>query len=172
MRSMAAALLLLLGMIPLAQAQTQRFGAWEVTLSDDKSVIYAQTTNDSKAVFGQLCDIDGKKCYWILSNNTGCREKADYSVLANTDSGAAHLAIMCFLGSSDDGSYAFKNFDAITEIIKGGSQKIGLAFPLKNGQFIVSRFDLNGSSQAVGFMRETLNKYYEAKAAGTKDVRM
>jgi len=62
--------------------------------------------------------------------------------------------------------YAFSKFDSIAEAVKNGSGLVGFAFPMKEGQFKVSRFSLNGANAAVSTMEKLAVKSAAQKTRG------
>ena len=148
-------------------AAEKRFGSWLVGPITDNEGVYAATANDSGAILGQYCYNSEASCFWLLANDTNCEPGSRYPVLVNADTGAYSLEMLC-IKLEGKGRYAFTDFDAIDGLIKKSS-RIGIAFPLKSGLFQVTRFSLNGSSNAVTFMRSIAEAVIK-KTGGTKDT--
>lgn len=136
-----------------ASAQERKFGAWSVGVSESKAVVYAGTNNESNGVFGQFCQSTEAVCSWVLINSLDCEVGSKYSVLVNSDAGAAAHETTCF---KVDGKprHVFTKFDEITATVLKSS-KIAVAFPVGDSQFQVSRFSLSGSNEALDLMGKT-----------------
>jgi hypothetical protein len=139
-----------------AMAQGEDFGKWTV-VTDDPTMMYAVTFNDSGALFGQYCYPDKGSCLWLISTSTSCEKDHKYPVLANSDGGAVPLTLHCqgTIGSKGvDAKYAyvFNDFDAVTNLVKNAT-RIGFAMPLQADQFKVVRFEVGGSAAALAAMR-------------------
>lgn len=139
-----------------ASADDKRFGAWSVGVTTDKDALYAATVNDSYAVLGQYCFLSDGNCLWLLGNDVNCDPDGSYVVLMNSDYSASTLELLCF-NADGKSKFTFKNFELIDKSIKNSSY-IGFAFPMQNGNFKVSRFNLNGALKAVQFMRSAAEK--------------
>lgn len=134
------------------------FGAWSVDMGDDHSFIYAATVNDSGGLLGEYCTPSEGSCMWVLGISTKCDTGHQYPVLANADTGAVELEIVCN-GELPNGmyKYAFSSFDQIDSLVKAAT-RIGFAMPMQGDQFRVVRFQLNGASAAVASMRTAAEK--------------
>jgi len=150
-----------------ASAQEKRFGAWTVGVLPGKDGVYAATVNDSGGLLGQYCYTKDSNCVWLLANDVDCAPNNRYPVLVNADNGAASLEILC-MKLEGRPRYAFTDFDAIDAIVRKGT-RVGIAFPMVNGLFLVNRFSLEGSLSAVTFMREMAEALAKKVGAGTRD---
>lgn len=146
----------------------QDFGNWHVDTSSEDAV-YAATGNDSGAVFGQFCFLSAGSCYWFLGMSTACEKDAQYPVLANSDAGAWKFDVVCN-GQIPNGMYryVFSDFNTVDALVRKGS-RLGIAFPMKGDQFLVSRFLLNGSVTALTVMRAAAEKKTTPAHAKTRD---
>ncbi len=140
-----------------ALAQAEDYGKWTVS-TEDKTMMYAVTFNDSGALFGQYCYPDKGSCLWLVSTSTACDKDHKYPVLANSDGGAAPLTLQCqgsIGGKGEDAKYAyvFTDFDAVSNLVKNAT-RIGFAVPLQADQFKVVRFEVGGSAPALAAMRK------------------
>jgi hypothetical protein len=160
----------LLGLVSIvAEAQTT-FGDWQAGVTDDRSMMYAFTTNDSGDVFGEWCSLSSGNCSWMVGLSTDCEQESSYPVLANTDTGAAPLNITCG-GKIEDtklSRYQFDNFKAVAAVLKN-SHRIGIALPMQGDKFRVVRFSLKGCSSATGTMEDAVAKL--VKSPHAKDTR-
>lgn len=152
----------------MASADDKRFGAWSVGVTTDRDALYAATVNDSNAVLGQYCFISDSNCLWLLGNDVNCEPDGSYVILMNSDYSASALELLCFKADGKS-KFAFKSFESIDTAIKESSY-IGFAFPMQNGNFKVSRFNLNRAQKAVQFMRSTAEKLpQDSNRKSTKD---
>lgn len=92
-----------------------------------------------------------------------------YAVLINSIRGASHQTVTCKEFNKSN-FYVIDNFDLIDKSIVGG-QTIGIAFPMADGTFKVSRFSLSGASQAVQGMVARLKAVRQPPSA-IRDTRM
>lgn len=122
----------------------------------DYTRLSGEPKNESGVLFGQVCFPESDSCYWGLATNLKCDPGASYPVLVNTDAGATAMSLLCFKGGGGSGFYVFADFDAVSTAIANG-QRIGIAFPMQSGQFLVSRFSLNGWVEAVKYMRMVID---------------
>lgn len=150
-------------------AQDRRFGAWSVGLITGGGGVYAGTTNDSNGIFGEFCFKDSATCYWLLANDIDCNEGNKYPVLVNSDAGAQSLEVYCF--KIDKSSrFAFSDFKAVEQVVTQ-SKRFSIAFPMKGGQFQVSRFSLDGATDAIEVM-EKVAAAMKTSRESTRDQRL
>ncbi len=165
---------LLMAIVSLeTSAQTKQFGSWHTGLTTGSEGFFAAAFNESNGVIGQYCFTGSANCVWILLNAVQCSEDKIYPVLVNADAGSSHAEIYCM--PMEDGSprYIFKDFDLIDDLIRRSSS-IGIAFPMQNGSFKVSRFSIQGASRALDYMRgfAVRSAASTKQITGTKDIRM
>ncbi len=134
-------------------AAERRFGDWSVGTSEDEGATFAATMNDSGSLFGEVCGIADKKCFWLLAYDVKCDlddAKARYPILANTDRGATHLTLECLGPMSDGGTYRYRIVEWSTlEAVLKDSSRVGFALPLASDQFRVLRFSNDGRAEAA-----------------------
>ena len=150
MKTSVLAVVLMVAGSASVRAAEQTFSDWIVDVSTDKERIYAATTNDSGSVLGEFCDLSTHKCSWLLAMDVACKDSVDLPILGNTASGAVQLNLTCG-GQVDSGAtyqYYFSNWKDVELLLKDSSL-VGFAFPMKGGQFKVSRFSLTGRTDAV-----------------------
>jgi hypothetical protein len=166
MASLAAAqvfalcLSLLLSPVCLA-GEPLMFNEWAVTQADDGSSVAAITMLSEQAVFGEWCFYKSKKCTWELVINIECKVGDDHLVFANSTNSYSSLKVSC-LGKSEKGDlyvYAF-NWKDLESLIKSPTDvsKVAFAFPLKNSEFRVVRFSLNGLRESTGMLERRFFK--------------
>jgi hypothetical protein len=150
-----------------AEAQGRQFGAWAAGVLDGKEGVFAATVNDSGGVLGQYCYREAGSCLWLLANDINCEDGAKYPVLVNTDSGAANTTIRC-VKVDGKARYVFEVFDLIDDAVRSASW-FGIAFPMEDGRFQVSRFSMQGAAQAVSLMRKAAEASAKPASSTTKD---
>lgn len=133
-------------------ASAQTYGQWTVGQGSDKDTFTAETANDSGQSFGKVCLASTQKCWWALVIDPSCDNEATYPAMANTDSGAYNLTLLCVKAGSSK-LMAFTDFDTLDKISKGAGY-VGFAVPMDGGAFRVFRFSLNGSTQAADRVSE------------------
>lgn len=129
------------------------FNDWGVSRADDGSSVSALTILNQQAVFGEWCFYSSKTCTWELLVDISCKVGDNALVLANSTSSYSSLKLGC-LGKSPNGDlyvYTF-NWKDLEALIKTPSDLSAVAFamPLKDSQFRVIRFSLNGVREATG----------------------
>ena len=154
-----------------AYGQVQAFGDWKVDLSDP-SVYAAVTVNDSNHELGQYCFFDSdSSCDWLFETSTSCIEGSKYPVLANADSEALYLEVLC-LGEIKGGyAYAFTDFVKVDKLIRV-SKRIGFAVPMEGDAFAVVQWNLNGVTNALSAMRTAAERHSRSFAKSTRDTRI
>jgi hypothetical protein len=137
------------------------FNEWGVTQADDGSSVAALTMISDDAGFGEFCFYKIKSCKWELLINIECNVGDDHLVFANSTSNYASLVASCY-GKSANGKlfvYAFswKELEALIKQPTNVSQ-VAFAFPLKDSQFRVVRFSLNGLRESTGMLERRFFK--------------
>lgn len=135
-----------------AAAEDRRVGDWSVGVLKGNAGAYAATVNDSGGLLGQYCYREQGACVWLVANDAACEAGNRYRVLVNSDSGAASLEVLC-VNLEGKTRFAFTDFEAIDAIVRN-ARRLGLAFPMENGHFQITRFSLDGAARAVAIMRE------------------
>jgi hypothetical protein len=150
-----------------AAAQVKTFRDWAVGSTSDRAGMFAATVNDSGGVFGEYCYPKAETCIWLLSNSTRCEDGAKYPVLVNTDKGSAATEIVC---KKVDGKsrYVFASYEDVEASIEG-ARWIGMAFPMQDGRFQVSRFSLDGAAAAVAHMEGRSKAAAKQASQSTED---
>lgn len=120
----AAALLL---MLCSAQALPQAsvggwYESWRVDVVENKTYA-AATFSESGALLGQFCYPNLSRCIWSIGLPTACKKRNKHPVLANTDSGATSLSVVCD-GAIKTGAYrySFSDFAAVTQFLEKSSR--------------------------------------------------
>ena len=171
MSRMTVFLAVLFMVVGAGLAHGQDYGDWTVDLKNPSG--YSVTTvNDSGRALGQYCFFENESCYWLIELDSHCEEDHKYPVLANGDTGAASLELICY-GRLDDGGYgyAFTNFDQVDKIIQQSS-RVGFAIPMQDDEFRVVRFNVRGATRAISAMSEAAAKRSKAVPRNTRDKRL
>jgi hypothetical protein len=154
--------------VSVTEAQT--FGDWHVeTKPDGATALYAVTVNDSGNAFGQFCFPNSSSCVWLITLKTACKSGDEYAVLANSDTGAVQLEVLCNDQlPSGQYRYAFTDFEKVDLLVKQ-SLRVGFALPLQQDQFHVVRFKIRGAGAALSAMRAAAEKQARPVTSGTRD---
>lgn len=167
MRSLKLALLSVFVVWPHFVSAEQIYGAWLVNTTND-GAIFAATVDDSENILGQYCFIEEETCIWILGMSTACNEGEKYPVLINADTGAYQMSAYCSAQPKRNRYwYIFSEFGQIDTIVKKAMQ-INFAIPFQGDQFKGMKFDLNGSNDAINFLKATTAKARENKSTDYK----
>ena len=126
----------------LLAAERQAIGDWQ--LQSTLNSIEASTSNGGTS-FGLYCQAD--QCMFYLHDTLMCQPGARSPILMSGVGNAASLSIQC----TQIGGVLFQILEPFNtvfdELKKGGL--VSFAVPLQNGSFGVSRFSLNGATEAV-----------------------
>jgi hypothetical protein len=160
---------LVLGFALVAEAQKS---TWFTDVTNTNSY-FAATVNDSNRVLGQYCYFSEDGCFWMISMEQQCVEGQNYPVLANVDSEAMALELVCF-GKVQKGEgylYAFTNFAQIDALLRK-STVIGVAVPVGMDAFVVVRFSLSGAVDALTTMLKAAESHRSTLPKNTKDKKL
>jgi hypothetical protein len=142
----------------ISYAEPTKIGSWQVDVSEDKSYVYASTTNESGSVFGQFCFVEAKSCVYLVGTDTPCTMGKKSPSLANTNAGAVVYELLCDEKTNNNNfRYLFTDFDSIDKLARL-TLKVGFAIPLEGDQFKVVRFQLIDAVTALNFMREVVDE--------------
>lgn len=148
--------LVALALSSLAQAQSQKVGSWSYGELENGLGMYAGTSNASGGLFVQQCYFEDDACYWIMSSDITCEEKASYPALINSADGASHTELFCFKIGKQFRT-AFTDFKLMTRKVNGEGI-LGVAVPMASGEFRVNRFDMTGGGAAVAAMNKRFSE--------------
>jgi len=145
-------------------------GDWAEDVTNDGSAIFAATSNDSGAIFGEWCYPSTGKCSWLIGLDGSCEQDSAYPILANSDSGAASVLIRCGgkVGNTGLSQFAIVQYKDLENLMTE-SKMIGFALPLKSGQFRVVRFSLAGSRAVVSAMENKAARQFRTRQPDTRD---
>jgi hypothetical protein len=109
----------------------------------------ASTHENGLSMFGMLCG--NGSCQYYFANGLDCEPGVNYPLMLTTDVGAVPVEAVCEPMMTDSGEvllYWFAETPYLNEAFTK-TPAVGIAFPLTNGEFKVSRFSMNGFSDAV-----------------------
>lgn len=134
---------------------------------------HSSTLNESDALFGKWCDGEREKCFWMIAVRQTCEDSAEYPALLNSHAGAIHVNLTCAGAITIRGSryhrLIISEFDQMSQIVREGKGRMGLAFPMEDGAFRVSRFSLQGGTAALTRMEALEAQYVRTKSRTTRD---
>lgn len=157
-----------LALLVICLSQSLVFASnWKSGLSDDKDNYYAFTLNDSDSLLGQYCYIGDEQCFWLVATATKCETNVSTPILISHDKGANHARMICRGSlSTNEGEnyyrYVIDDFKLIDQAIRS-TKIIGVAMPLKSGEFRAMRFDLDGVIPAIDGMRSKAQAVIDKK---------
>lgn len=118
------------------------YGSWAVDQVGAEGY-EAFTVNAAKSNFGLYC---AKGCLAYLSTGTNCDSGHIYPALIGSSGGSLNITFKCIvLGNTP--LLTFELSDTLVDIFETAGE-IGIVFPLKSGEFQVTRFSLTGALKA------------------------
>lgn len=126
----------------------------------------ASTHENGLSMFGILCGDDS--CRYYFANGLDCEPSVNYPLMLTTDVGAVPVEAVCEPMMTDNGEvllYWFAETPYLNEAFTK-TPTVGIAFPLTNGEFKISRFSMNGYTDAVERM---VNVMRDVKPADTTE---
>ena len=141
--------------VPTPPPLYETYGDWVVQKIN--SAYSAGVVNPSGSWFGVVC---GATCAVAFNPVVECKDGDQYPALINASDGAFSVTFKCAV--VDKRWLLMANMDStmVSSMEIGG--QIGIAFPMKSGEFKVSRFSLTGSLKAA-------TRAYSLSPAGQKD---
>jgi hypothetical protein len=134
----------------------EQYGVWTVDFVST-GMYWAYTNNDAGSSFGMSCT--GGECVPFFNPRITCEDKSEYPTLVNAPSGAYSAIATCIpLGKVN--LLVLPDANATSEAMTIGGE-LGIAFPMKSGQFAVSRFSLTGALRATARAQQ-LSRGYKA----------
>ena len=132
----------------VAHAQNARYADWQADLRGSSTLTEAFTVNESGSTFGFICSASVNRCMYYVSTHTTCDPGSKSAILINTDAGALDSTITC----TKFGDTYYSTIENSNDLSNGiaTSSTLGIALPMKNGQFKVVRFSLLGANSAIG----------------------
>jgi hypothetical protein len=131
-------------MINQALAQEKiEIQSWKI---QSKGIITeAYTSPEPDTTFGLFCSAES--CIFYLHQSLACKPNEKYSVLLNSQNISTAITMKCTpIGANL--FWILSPFNTILKATQTGDQ-IGFAVALQSGAFAVSRFSLNGATQAI-----------------------
>ncbi|GAD89779.1 hypothetical protein VHA01S_027_00350 [Vibrio halioticoli NBRC 102217] len=126
--------------------------------TDGSEYFYAATLNNSGHVFGKYCYFESENCMYITGVDIKCTNGNKYPALVNSDSGSMNTTLHCGGRVEGQNVLIFENFDDIEATVKK-SKQLGIAIPMENGKFKVSRFSMSGSTYSIDKMTKEAEKH-------------
>jgi hypothetical protein len=151
-RPVLAALLSLVGLVIPSPGNAQRTvsGDWAVDIQPAAQEAY--TTNASQSMLGVLCFVENRSCVFYFKSETDCINGQKSVAMVNGASGAFSTTVSCVKIDGANGAQIpvqkIDDFGDMKTALESGNE-IGIAVPLKSGQFAVSRFSAFGASTAI-----------------------
>lgn len=108
----------------------------------------ASTKEGGTSKFGLSCNDDN--CRFYYENGVDCDPGSNYPIVISTSAGSMALETICAPAATPDGEvrrYWFAELSHFNDALMQ-SDAIGVAFPLANGQFKISQFQMNGYGEA------------------------
>jgi hypothetical protein len=129
-------------------AQNTRYADWQADLHGSSTLAEAFTVNESGSTFGFICFASINRCVYYISAHTTCDPDSKSAILINTDAGALDSTITC----TKFGDTYYSTIENSNDLSNGiaTSSTLGIALPMKGGQFKVVRFSLLGANAAIG----------------------
>lgn len=161
MKSKFATLLLLMFAATAAWGGNHIQGDWGWSDAAD-DYYYAVTSNEAEHLLGQYCYFESGECLYLVTFNTTCEKGAETPAVINSDLGSIAVTLHC--GHVYDGSNVLfiSEFKDIDSLIRG-AKRIGMAVPMLNDQFRVSRWSLEGSTAMIDQMRKAAEARFARK---------
>jgi hypothetical protein len=136
-------------------AHAQTFGAWRVYSSAAEGLAMAISTNDSGQGLFKACG--ETSCFWVVTFNATCEDGNSYPAMMTSGAGSMSLDLTCKPTAQIPGRLIMSNPDAVDAAVRSGGI-VGLAVPMKNGDFRVSRYRVSGWDGAEKQLIENARK--------------
>lgn len=109
----------------------------------------ASTHENGMSLFGMLCGNDS--CRYYFGNGLDCEPGVNYPLMLTTDVGAVPVESVCEPMTTANGELLLYWFTETSQLNEAFTKTpaIGMAFPMTNGEFKLSRFSMNGYTDAV-----------------------
>lgn len=130
---------------------------WSEVLADDGSAISVAEANDDLQVVAQNCTFSDGNCRWVVMTDDMCVPgETQTPALLSGPEGTAPITLHCLSSYQSGGKRYYRlgmaPFDDVDRVLRL-TGAVGIAFPLKSGQFRVVRFRLSGNVEAIDGMR-------------------
>lgn len=142
---------------------TWTFQQWKARDDGDSSI--ASTLNEAGSAFGAIC---GKDCVWFVNVQKECVAGDLYPAMINGPKGSYAIQLKCYHGADNRRLLTFPMDETSTALVSSGGV-IGFAFPLGDGKFGVSRFSLDGATEAVVKAIEVITTRRKTGQEGLRD---
>lgn len=125
---------------------------WSASMEEGSDYYWAATQNSSGHLLGQYCYFSDGSCVYMMAMKTTCDSGSQSPAIINSDAGSAAATVLCSHTLDDQSVMFIYPFDDVDRIVRQATN-IGIAVPMADGQFRVSRFGLAGSTYAIDRMR-------------------
>jgi len=145
----------------VAQSEPLMLKEWGVVQANDGSSVSAVTVLSDQAAFGEWCFFSSKTCTWELLINVECIVGEQHLVLANSTSAYSALKIRCLGKPPQQDLYAYAfNWKDLEDLIRSPTNvsKVAFAMPIRNSEFRVIRFSLDGLRESTGMVERRFFK--------------
>lgn len=153
--------------VPVAAEDRAEHGDWTSQFLEGMGE--ASTHENGLSMFGMLCG--NGSCRYYFANGLDCEPSVNYPLMVTTDVGAVAVEAVCEPMVTANGEvmlYWFAETPYLNEAFTK-TPAIGIAFPLTNGEFKISRFSMNGFSDAVERMVEVMRAAKPQESTEDKD---
>lgn len=168
MKRMAVALALIFSVaLPAIAEDKAEHGDWTSQFLEGMGE--ASTHENGMSMFGMLCG--NGSCRYYFANGLDCEPSVNYPLMVTTDVGAVPVEAVCEPMATANGEvmlYWFAETPYLNEAFTK-TPAIGIAFPLTNGEFKLSRFSMNGFSDAVERMVNVMRDGQSQESTQEKD---
>jgi hypothetical protein len=110
-------------------------------------------------------------CDWFFETDTSCTDGSKYPVLANADTKALDLEVVCLGEVKGRYLYAFTDFEKVDTLIRA-SKQVGFALPSQGDEFAVFRWNLNGVANALSAMRTAAERRSKSIPKSPRDTKV
>ena len=128
----------------MPSAAEEEYGDWTVSVIKPGLVI-ASTSNNAGLTFGTLCT--GSECVAFFNPLIACSDGDVFNALVNAPASAFAASIRCER-LKDISLYTLPLEGEVADAMSVGGV-LGIAFPMKSGEFKVARFSLTGAARST-----------------------
>ena len=153
-RFVAGLVLVFSVVLPVTAEDRVQHDAWSSQFQDGMGE--ASTHESGMSMFGMLCG--NGSCRYYFANGLDCEPSVNYPLMLTTDVGAVPVEAVCAPMATANGDmllYWFAETPQLNEAFTK-TPALGIAFPLTNGEFKLSRFSMSGFTDAVERMVEVM----------------
>jgi hypothetical protein len=129
----------------------------------------ASTHENGQSMLGMLCG--NGSCRYYFANGLDCEASANYPLMVTTDVGAVPIEAVCEPMATANGDVMLYWFAETPQLNEAFTKTpvVGIAFPMTNGEFRISRFSMNGFTDAVERMVDVMRERQPAESTREKE---